>query len=245
MDMSAFDGRKQAEEGVFVALKHPYTGEPFAKGKEAPGFYVRGLAARSVQSRLAEMQREAKQAAEDGDDQDAAMERLHENLIDNAMKYIIRADDAMTHSGQAVGDEPDMIRKVLDSTFPEMRVVKDGAGSPIMQSIKITERPWVAKTADGEPFALFGAVAPVLGSTATPWMVATDRINEYTVTLLRVSRDYVRATLTLYPCLRNHVHDENTPSKRYLAALGFELSEPFEWYTGAIVREFKMERSDV
>jgi hypothetical protein len=136
MDMSAFDGRKQAEEGVFVALKHPYTGEPFAKGKEAPGFYVRGLAARSVQSRLAEMQREAKQAAEDGDDQDAAMERLHENLIDNAMKYIIRADDAMTHSGQAVGDEPDMIRKVLDSTFPEMRVVKDGAGSPIMQSIK-------------------------------------------------------------------------------------------------------------
>lgn len=136
MDMSAFDGRKRAEEGVFVALKHPYTKEPFAKGKDAPGFYVRGLAARSVQSRLAEMQRAAKNAVEDGEDQDAAMERLHESLIDAAMKYIIKADDAMTHSGQPVGDNPEMIRKVLDSTFPEMRVVKDADGTAITQRVK-------------------------------------------------------------------------------------------------------------
>lgn len=136
MDMSAFDGRKQAEEGVFVALRHPYTDEPFAKGKDAPGFYVRGLAARSVQSRLAEMQRAAKDAVEDGEDQDAAMERLHDSLIDSAMKYIIRADEAMTHAGQTVGDNPEMIRKVLDSTFPEMRVVKDADGNPLTQKVK-------------------------------------------------------------------------------------------------------------
>lgn len=137
MDMSAFDGRKRAEEGVFVALKHPYTSEPFAKGKDAPGFYVRGLAARSVQSRLAEMQRAAKQAAEDGEDQDAAMERLHESLIESAMKYIIRADDAMTHAGQTVGDNAEMIRKVLDATFPEMRIVKDADGSPVTHKVRV------------------------------------------------------------------------------------------------------------
>lgn len=136
MDMSAFDGRKQAEEGVFEPLRHPYTGKPFATGKDAPGFFVRGLAARSVQSRLAEMQREAKKAVEDGDDQDAAMERLHESLIESAMKYVIRADEAMTHDGQPVGSDPAMIRKVLDSTFPEMRVVKDANGNAVTHQIK-------------------------------------------------------------------------------------------------------------
>lgn len=120
-----------------------------------------------------------------------------------------------------------------------------GPLTAIMQSIKITDRPWVAKAPDGEPFAIFGTVAPVLGNTAVPWMVGTDRVGELTKGLLRVSKDYVRATLTLYPCLRNHVHDENEPSKRYLASLGFELSDPFEWYTGAMVREFKMERPNV
>lgn len=136
MDMSQFDGRKKAEEGVFVPLRHPYTDEPFAKGKGAPGFYVRGLAARSVQSRLAEMQRAAKDAVESEEDQDAVMERLHENLIDQALKYIIRADDEMEYDGALVGDDPEMIRKVLNSTFPEMRVVKDEDGSPITHQVK-------------------------------------------------------------------------------------------------------------
>lgn len=136
MDMSAFDGRKQAEEGVFEPLRHPYTGKPFAKGEGAPGFYVRGVSARSVQSRLAEMQKEAKDAAKDEESQEAAMERLHERLIDGAMKYIIRADDDMTINGEPVGDKPDLIRKVLDGTFPEMRVVKDADGNPVTHEVK-------------------------------------------------------------------------------------------------------------
>ncbi|MDD9726143.1 hypothetical protein PVV74_11810 [Roseovarius sp. SK2] len=136
MDMSAFDGRKQAEEGVFEPLRHPYTGKPFAKGEGAPGFYVRGVSARSVQSRLAEMQKEAKDAAKDEESQEAAMERLHERLIDGAMKYIIRADDDMTINGEPVGANPDLIRKVLDGTFPEMRVVKDADGNPVTHEVK-------------------------------------------------------------------------------------------------------------
>ncbi|WP_306150749.1 hypothetical protein [Roseovarius sp. MMSF_3281] len=136
MDMSSFDGRKRAEEGVFEPLRHPYTGEPLATGKGAPGFYVRGTAARSVQMRLAEMQKEAKDAAKDDETQEAAMERLHERLIDGAMKYIIRADDKMEYDGQPVGEDPELIRKVLDGTFPEMRIVKDVDGSPITHEIK-------------------------------------------------------------------------------------------------------------
>ena len=115
----------------------------------------------------------------------------------------------------------------------------------VMQSIKATDRVWVAKAPDGEPFSIFGTVAPVLGDTAVPWMIGTDRVAELSRGLMRVSRDYVRATLTLYPKLRNYVHDENEPSKRYLTALGFTLSDPFDWPTGARVREFTMERFDV
>ena len=137
MDMMAFDGRKKAEQGIFEPLRHPYTGKPFSTGKDAPGFYVRGLAARSVQSRLADMQRKAKTAVESGDDETAAMERLHEALIEDALKYIIRADDAMEYDGALVGDDPDLIRKVLDSTFPEMRTVKDADGNVVTQKARV------------------------------------------------------------------------------------------------------------
>ena len=115
----------------------------------------------------------------------------------------------------------------------------------LMQSIKATERPWIAKTLDGEPFSIFGTVVPVLGDTAIPWMVGTDTVAAQRRALVRVTKDYCRSTLTLYPTLRNYVLDENEASKRYLKCVGFELGPPEDWPTGCTVREFKMERPNV
>lgn len=123
MDISNWNARAKAEAGTFVGLVDPYTHEPIMSedGKQ-PGFIVRGVASKSVQTRLAEMQRAAKDA-DDGEDMDAVLERLHQSQIDSAMGYIIRAE-GLEHEGKPVGDNQAAIRKILDFTFPDMKVVK-------------------------------------------------------------------------------------------------------------------------
>ncbi|MEX0301951.1 MAG: hypothetical protein AB3N24_05960 [Leisingera sp.] len=128
MDMSVFNTRKRAEEGVFLPLCHPFTGVAIGEGGKAPGFLIRGTAARSVQSRIGEMQKKAQEAA-DGDEK-AVMEALHESMIDTAMRYIIGAQNIENEGVQV--EEPDQIRAVLDMTFPEMEIAKDGQGKTIM-----------------------------------------------------------------------------------------------------------------
>lgn len=136
MDLSKYNRRARAEEGVFVGLRDEYTGEPITDGDKQPGFIVRGLAARSVQSRLAEMQRKAAADIEgSGDDTQAVLERLHENLIESAMSYIVRAQD-IEADGAPVGDDAAKIRSVLDMTFPDMQIVKDADGNNVTTTTK-------------------------------------------------------------------------------------------------------------
>ena len=141
MDMNTRNSRQLQEDGVFVPLCDQYTGEPFDTGPEAPGFLVRGIAARSVQMRLAEAARAAKQAkkakkANQSDDElaQAVMENMHATQIDAAMKYIIEARH-MTIGGDPVST-PDHIRAVLDMTFPDMQVAKDDDGKMVTTTMK-------------------------------------------------------------------------------------------------------------
>ncbi len=66
MDMNKLNSRQLQEDGVFVPLCDQYSGEPIDTGKDAPGFLVRGIAARSVQMRLSEAALAAKQAKKSG-----------------------------------------------------------------------------------------------------------------------------------------------------------------------------------
>jgi RNA binding exosome subunit len=138
MDLSKFDSRARAEEGIFVGLKDPYTGEEITHKDGNPGFRVRGTASRSVQSRMAEMSRAAKEAAEKAESDEearAVMEAMHENLIDQAEKFIISGVN-MEIDGKEVGTDPERIRKILDMTFPDMKVVKDENDKPVMTTAK-------------------------------------------------------------------------------------------------------------
>lgn len=138
MDLSDYNARAKAEAGTFVGLCDPYTRKPIMSedGKQ-PGFMVRGVASKSVQSRLAEMQRAAKEA-DDGEDMDAVLERLHQSQVDSAMGYIIRAVD-MEHNGKPVDANESAIRAVLDFTFPDMKIMKDGKGETITVEVKNDE----------------------------------------------------------------------------------------------------------
>lgn len=128
MDLTKYDARGAAERGVFVALCDPYTGEPIEKNaKKAPGFMVRGMASRTTQSRLAEMQRKPVEA----DGEQAHMEALHDAQIGAAMPYIISAVNIEV-DGKEVGDDETLIRKALDLTFPDLQIVRDQDGDPVM-----------------------------------------------------------------------------------------------------------------
>lgn len=132
MDISAYNTRQAAEDGVFVPLCDPYTGKAI---EGEPGFMVRGIAARSVQQRLAEAQLAAKQAREsDDDNMEAVLERLHASQIDAAMKYIIEARN-LTNAGKDVKTEGD-IRAVLDMTFPDMQIEKGADGKALSTTAK-------------------------------------------------------------------------------------------------------------
>ncbi len=125
MDISHFDQRGKAEEGIFVPLCEPFKdGKPIGKGDDAPGFMVRGIASRSAQDRLAEMQ---KAASEDETDEQAAMERVHQNLIEAAMRYIISPKN-IEANGRLISSDED-VRKVLDMTFPEVKLVRSDDGT--------------------------------------------------------------------------------------------------------------------
>jgi len=131
MDFSKFDTRGRSETGARMILCDPDTGEPLGEGDDAPVVIVRGVAARTAQSRLAEMTRKAKKTK--GDDA-AAMERLHKTLIDTAMAYVAGMENV------EIGGEPvtdvDGYRRLLDLTFPAMDSKRDDDGEPILRDGK-------------------------------------------------------------------------------------------------------------
>lgn len=139
MDISQFNQRKNAEDGLFMALKHPYTDEPLGDG----GFVIRGVAAKSVQNRLVEMRKAAEDIAK-GEDEEAVMERMHRNMIDAALKYIIRGQD-LENAGKPVGDGVDDIRAVLEMTFPDMGPVEDENGDLVVVEVEVPDEDGEAK----------------------------------------------------------------------------------------------------
>ena len=160
MDMNTRNSRQKQEDGVFVPLCDQWTGEAIGKGKDAPGFIVRGIAARSVQMRLAEAALAAKQAKKAGKADDeiatAVLENLHATQIDAAMKYIIEARN-MTIGDELVKTE-DHIRFVLNGTFPDFQNEKDDKGAPVLITVNI-------QGPDGKPVDVQTPKLIVVGKT--------------------------------------------------------------------------------
>lgn len=132
MDLSRFDHRGRAEEGTFLQLHDPWDKTaPLADENGPAGFRIRGAAAKTAQARLAEMQKNAASAG----DQDMSLEKIHGDLIEQAMLFIIEPMN-MSLNGRPV-ETPDDIREVLGMTFPDMRKARDDAGRVKMQRVEI------------------------------------------------------------------------------------------------------------
>jgi len=144
MDMSIYNGRQRAEEGIFLPLKNPYTLGPLVNietgeemtGEEAPGFIIQGNSAPSVQDRLKDMMKDVEETAEKEGEKavETEMARLHKVQVDNALLRIIGARN-MELDGKVVKTKA-QFRKILDGTFPELGFAKDEDGNPRVRAIK-------------------------------------------------------------------------------------------------------------
>lgn len=118
MDFAQFDVREAADEGAFCQLVHPSTRTPLEDGDGQPvGFVVRGNASRKAQDALARARKTAKAKIETAND-------LHENEVKMALALIVEARN-IDFGGKPVGSDRDLIKKVLDTTFPELRARDD------------------------------------------------------------------------------------------------------------------------
>ena len=141
MDFSQFDQRGRAEAGVFVQLHDPYDQNKLIADDNGPcGFRIRGMAAQSVQQRLAAMQKKAKKGDKE-EDEAAVMERIQQSQIETAMGYIIEPVNISLAGSLLQGAEG--IRRILDMTFPDMRLVKDADGNQVTMRIKGVDGDWV------------------------------------------------------------------------------------------------------
>lgn len=147
MDYAAKDTRVLAEQGFFLQLKDPYTGEPHVSDNGEPsGFFIMGAVSPTVQRNLGELYAKSKKlnkelddkrkrAEEEGreldeDESSAILEKLHQDSIDNALLYILHGVE-MAYGGQDVGSNKNLIRKVLNASFPQFRTNGKGELEPI------------------------------------------------------------------------------------------------------------------
>jgi hypothetical protein len=127
MEFSSFDVRSAAEEAAFCALVHPQTREPLMDGDEEVGFVVLGRASLKAQEKLKKVQK-----AEGSRAKLAPEEEAHVAAVATAMALIVEARN-ISYAGKEVGSNRELIKAVLETTFPEFRsktLEDDGVDEP-------------------------------------------------------------------------------------------------------------------
>jgi hypothetical protein len=80
---------------------------------------------------------------------------------------------------------------------------------------------------DNEVAALVGlAVQPLVGGTATPWLLTGRPVDRHRKTFLRLTRARTRQMLAEHGTLVAEVHADYREAVRWLAWLGFTLAQP-------------------
>lgn len=91
------------------------------------------------------------------------------------------------------------------------------------QSIALSYEPCAAHVPDGL-LCVFGiAPASLMGDTAAPWALGTDRMTRNAAGVLRIAERYFVWARLRYPVLVNYVDARNTPSIRWLKRVGFTI----------------------
>lgn len=118
-------------------------------------------------------------------------------------------------------------------------ISRDRPEEALRQGIEMSQEAYVGYWRD-VPVAVFGCHTTALGLRGVPWLLGTDTLTRNPRPFLSFARRYLSHLRAAHTELSNVVHSQNAPSMLFLRRLGFEMSEPYQIATGAVVHTFTM-----
>jgi hypothetical protein len=79
---------------------------------------------------------------------------------------------------------------------------------------------------DGEVVAMFGVCGSLLGVSAHPWLLSSDKVKQYPLVAASMYRKEVRSMLKVFNVLEGFVIASYSNYLRLLHLVGFTVSEP-------------------
>lgn len=116
-----------------------------------------------------------------------------------------------------------VIKHLREADYEEVRA---SHGPMFMYTLrKIAEMPETkVGLVDGTPVALFGLEpGGIIQRGGTPWLVATDKLQENGIAFLKRNKQWVKEMHEKYGVLSNHVYYRNDKSIAWLEWLGFDI----------------------
>lgn len=104
-------------------------------------------------------------------------------------------------------------------------IVRGTGGLPPLAPGKSIEQSiiaWTAVDERGDPIAVFGVAPTGVQDVGAVWLLATEGVEKHARAFIHSGRYYVALMAKLFACLINAVDSENTRTRRWLRALGFE-----------------------
>jgi hypothetical protein len=96
--------------------------------------------------------------------------------------------------------------------------------SALLDAVRVSTVAWAAEY-DGEVQAILGAAPlPDDSGEGAPWLLASERIGEFSTQVLRESDLYIDQMHAHFPTLRNYVHAMNRSSLMWLRWCGFKFT---------------------
>lgn len=108
-------------------------------------------------------------------------------------------------------------------------ILRYGDGSlieSVRRSIMISRKAALLLDDEGEPLCLFGLYTELMGQSAMPWLVGTDRLDRHKRFFLRNSRKWIEKQRRRYRSLHGSVDAEYGAARRWLMWLGFHIHAP-------------------
>ena len=97
------------------------------------------------------------------------------------------------------------------------------------------ERFLLAAHVDGKLLCVFGC-----STLGEPWLLGTDLLNGYTLSLTKAARAHCREWLAVYPVLANWIDVRQARVIEFLRLVGFEFFQLGEFKPGFPVQYFEM-----
>lgn len=138
------------------------------------------------------------------------MRRDHVEVLPASDTYVARFASQLR---QADRDE----LRALDPTLcPE---------ESLRESVRLADEAWMAVSDEGEIVAMWGC--RLFEGTLIPWLLGSERIVNYPMSLVRLGREYVARLDARGLPMWNVVWSENVVSQQWLEVLGFTVERDF------------------